>query len=302
VLLTWCGIGHFMGRQSRDAEVIAGNTSATAPDPAGSSGAATPQQPGQYSEQKVSPPPTAPQPSAVPPPIPDDTPRTAPAARTPAAPAAATRGRLVVTSTPNRAGVTVNGRWSGRTPLTLDSLPFGRYVIRVVLPNYEVSRHELTLNARDAEQEVRARLERSAPAARTAPPTASRTTAAPPAAGRTTAKPPAATVFTGSLYVDSRPRGATVFLDGRNVGQTPLSLPEVPIGAHVVRLELEGKRTWTTSTRVVAGDTSRVTGSLEDRLDDATAAPVAAGEGRPPSRAALRRDMAPRSGPGEEHK
>jgi hypothetical protein len=32
-----------------------------------------------------------------------------------------------------------------------------------------------------------------------------------------------------------------------------------------VRLELEGKRTWTSSTRVVAGETARVTGSLEDR-------------------------------------
>jgi serine/threonine-protein kinase len=254
-LLIGFGIGHFVGSRNRDAAVVAADAAAGLANPPAATGAATPQQPGQYSEQKVSPPaPATPQPSAAPPPIPDETPR-APAARTPAAPAAATRGRLAVTSTPARAGVMLNGSWRGRTPLTLDSLPFGRYVIRVVLPGYEVSRHELTLSARDATQEVRARLARSAPAPRPTP----------PAASRTPAKPPAASVFTGSLYVDSRPRGATVFLDGRNVGQTPLSLPDVPIGAHVVRLELEGKRTWTTSTRVVAGETSRVTGSLEDR-------------------------------------
>jgi hypothetical protein len=32
-----------------------------------------------------------------------------------------------------------------------------------------------------------------------------------------------------------------------------------------VRLEMAGKKTWTSSTRVVAGQTARVTGSLEDR-------------------------------------
>jgi hypothetical protein len=150
----------------------------------------------------------------------------------------------------------LNDQWRGRTPLTLDNLPFGRYVIRLVLPGYDASRHELTLSARDATQEVRGRLERAAAPARPAPAPAPRTT---------TTKPAPSRVFTGTLYVDSRPRGATVFLDGRSVGQTPLSLPDVPIGAHVVRLELAGKRTWTTSTRVVAGETARVTGSLEDR-------------------------------------
>ncbi|HET7698357.1 MAG TPA: PEGA domain-containing protein [Vicinamibacterales bacterium] len=274
-LLMGFGIGHFVGSRSRDAAIVAENTATAPVNPAASGGAATPRQPGQYSEQKVSPPAsTAPQGStappstgalpASPPPVPSAAGGAAvarPAARPPATPAA-TRGRLVVSSTPNRAGVTLNGDWRGRTPLTLDSLPFGRYVIRVVLPGYEVSRHEVTLHARDAEQEVRARLERPA-----APPAAARTPArpapVPPAGGRAATRP--ANAFTGSLYVDSRPRGAAVFLDGRNVGQTPLSLPEVPIGAHVVRLELEGKRTWTASTRVVAGETARVTGSLEDR-------------------------------------
>jgi hypothetical protein len=255
-LLIGFGIGHFMGRQSRDAEVTPATGTSTPPPAA--TGAATPQQPGQYSEQKVSPPAATPrqQPPATAPPIPNEAPST-PARPSAAAPAAPTRGRLVVSSTPSRGAVTVNGVWRGRTPLTLDSLPFGRYVIRIVLPGYATSRHELTLSARDASQDVRARLAPNPQAARPAP------SAAP--TSRTPAKPAPANVFTGSLYVDSRPRGATVYLDGRNVGQTPLSLPEVPIGAHVVRLELTGKRTWTASTRVVAGEMARVTGSLEDR-------------------------------------
>jgi hypothetical protein len=71
--------------------------------------------------------------------------------------------------------------------------------------------------------------------------------------------------YTGSLFVDSRPRGATVFVDGTSIGQTPVTVPNVAIGAHVVRIEMTGKKPWTSSTRVAAGETARVTGSLEDR-------------------------------------
>ena len=41
------------------------------------------------------------------------------------------------------------------------------------------------------------------------------------------------------------------------------SLPDVRIGSHVVRLELSEHQAWTASTRVSAGQESRVTGSLE---------------------------------------
>jgi hypothetical protein len=47
------------------------------------------------------------------------------------------------------------------------------------------------------------------------------------------------------------------------VGVTPLRLADVGIGSHVVRLELNDHRAWTTSTRVAAGEEARVTGSLE---------------------------------------
>ena len=69
--------------------------------------------------------------------------------------------------------------------------------------------------------------------------------------------------FTGVLTVDSRPPGATVFLDGRLVGTTPLSLPSVSAGSHAIRLELDGYRRWTSAIRVVASEQNRVTASLE---------------------------------------
>ena len=67
----------------------------------------------------------------------------------------------------------------------------------------------------------------------------------------------------GTVYVDSRPRGARVLIDGRLAGTTPALLPDVSAGSHVVRLELEDHKAWTTSTRVAAGQRTSVTGSLE---------------------------------------
>ncbi len=66
-----------------------------------------------------------------------------------------------------------------------------------------------------------------------------------------------------ALVVESRPRGARVFLDGRLVGQTPLTLPEVTPGEHAVRIDLVGYRRWVTTITTVAGERTRVAASLE---------------------------------------
>jgi PEGA domain-containing protein/protein kinase-like protein len=266
-LLVGFGAGYFM-RPDRlvPAATDTPQTAAVPPgaQPATSSpapavpGAAAADKPGQYTEQKVTPPsPVAESPRSAPPTegVRRLPPRTA--ATAPARPAATT-GRLIVQSTPSRASVTINGTWRGRTPLTLDGLSFGTYVVRVVQPGYRTAREEITLNARDTSRTLTTRLELDP---QTAPRAGTGQAAAP-------APPPPATAsesFTGSIYVDSRPRGANVLVDGKSVGQTPLSVPDVRIGSHVVRIEMAGKKPWTATTRVAAGSIARVTGSLEDR-------------------------------------
>ncbi|MGH9313395.1 MAG: PEGA domain-containing protein, partial [Vicinamibacterales bacterium] len=214
-----------------------------------------------WSEAKLDPPATpASAPAESPPPAPP--PRTLP---TPAA----TRGTILVRSTPNRAGVVVDGVWRGRTPLTLSDLTLGRHTVRVAERGYDAENREVTLSPDQSRQEVDVRLaarptsttgsarpgQAPAPARRPEPRPAVRTPPEDSASGPSRSM--------GSLYVDSRPRGARVFLDGRQVGTTPLQLPDVAVGSHVVRLELPGHRTWTTSRQVVAGKTERVAGSLE---------------------------------------
>jgi hypothetical protein len=78
-------------------------------------------------------------------------------------------------------------------------------------------------------------------------------------------RPRKAPTFVGSLSITSRPAGATVTLDGRVVGVTPLTLPEVAAGSHAVRLDLVGYRVWSASTQVTAGEQKKVNASLERR-------------------------------------
>jgi hypothetical protein len=251
-LLVGFGGGYFVGSRDRLAPVADTPPVATTQPvaPPAPTGPATPEKPGQYSEQKVTPPPPAP------------ASREAPAAAPTRPERLARRGRLVVQSTPAHAAVTLNGTWRGRTPLTLDDLAFGKYVVRVVQPGFKVAQEDVTLSARDGAHTFNARLEAEGRGAALRPGSGQAPRSLAPSS-RGAAPAPAS--FTGSLYVDSRPRGATVLLDGRSVGQTPLTLADVPIGAHVVRIELAGRKPWIASTRVTAGETARVTGSLEDK-------------------------------------
>lgn len=66
----------------------------------------------------------------------------------------------------------------------------------------------------------------------------------------------------GSIEVVSRPPGAEVALDGRVVGTTPVSIPDVIEGTHVVGIELAGFNRWATSVHVSKGERARVGASL----------------------------------------
>jgi len=90
--------------------------------------------------------------------------------------------------------------------------------------------------------------------------------AAKPAAKAERAKPGAtskAGVTAGTLVIESRPAGASVLVDGQPAGTTPLRLSDVKAGKHAVRLERDGYRIWTAGVNVPAGESSRVTASLE---------------------------------------
>jgi hypothetical protein len=152
--------------------------------------------------------------------------------------------------------VVVNGTWRGRTPLTLAKLPFGDYTVRVVQTGYQPRTQKVALSASTAARDLSFMLDPEPAAKR------GNETARPVAKGPAT-KAPAPVVFIGSLLIDSHPRGARVFIDGREIGVTPLRVAEVKVGSHVVRFELASYRTVTSLARVVAGQEERLAVSLE---------------------------------------
>jgi PEGA domain len=86
-------------------------------------------------------------------------------------------------------------------------------------------------------------------------------------------------VFRGSLGLDSRPQGARVFLNGLDVGRTPIDLRNLEVGSRAVRLELTGYQTWSSVIRVVTDQRSRMTANL--RPAPADQAPTLSGNESP---------------------
>jgi hypothetical protein len=167
-------------------------------------------------------------------------PSAATVARQPAAPAVDS-GRLLVRSTPAGAGVVIDGRSRGVTPLDLRKLAFGTHTIKVSHPGHDTRQRRVTLSERRPARSVDFEL---------------RPTRVPSDAT------PAATT-SGSLLVTSSPSGAQVFVDDSLIATTPLLLSNVAAGVRHLRIELSGYKIWTTSVQVEPSARSRVSADLE---------------------------------------
>jgi TonB family protein len=154
-----------------------------------------------------------------------------PAAALPA-PAAVAGGSLRVESEPAGARVRVNGQPSGETPLVLADLPFGAYDVRVERKGYDPQSRTVSVSAGSPSADVKVTLVRPA------------------------ALPP------GTADILSTPPGASVTVDGRLAGETPLSGLRLKPGRHRVALSLEGHEAWSGTVDVAAGEKGRVEARL----------------------------------------
>lgn len=168
-----------------------------------------------------------------------------PSAGSRTAASSAEAGRLLIRSTPAGARVALDGRDVGETPLTVRDVARGAHTVRVARDGYVADQRRVVVSAARPAQSLTIALARTRPAV-AAP-------SAPPKAGQPMA----------ALNVESRPAGASVFLDGKLIGRTPLQVGEVAPGDHTVRLELDGYRRWLSSVHVVAGERGRVAASLD---------------------------------------
>jgi TonB family protein len=141
-------------------------------------------------------------------------------------------GALVVESEPAGARVSVNGEERGQTPVRLTDLPFASYTVKVERKGYESQSRGVTLSEVGAAGELRFVL------ARVATPQ-------------------------GEAEILSTPPGASVSVDGRPVGTTPISGLKLRPGTRRLDLALEGHEPWTGAMEVAAGKAGRVEASLQ---------------------------------------
>jgi serine/threonine protein kinase len=156
-------------------------------------------------------------------------------------------GRLLVRSTPAGARVLVDGRDEGVTPAVVRNLSQGTHAIRVTAAGFTPEERRVTITPSQLAQSITVELDRAQSSRRSLSREVVQTSS----------------YFSGALRVESLPPGANVFLDGKPVGTTPLSLSQVSAGSHVLRLEHEGYQRWTSAISVASGDSRRVTASLE---------------------------------------
>jgi hypothetical protein len=164
--------------------------------------------------------------------------------------AAANVGSLLIRTNPSGARVEVDGQARGETPLALRGLELGTREISVSRSGFATERRRIALTQGRPSRSIDIRLSR-APAARPAPST-------PASLG----KPAAAT---GSLTVESRPTGATVTLDGKPIGVTPLTVGDLAPGDYHVTLSLPGHQIFATTVRVAAGERARAAARLSEQ-------------------------------------
>jgi hypothetical protein len=138
----------------------------------------------------------------------------------------------------------LDGEEVGRTPFTATDVGEGSHTIRLLRDGYAPVERRVTVTAKRPSPSVSVQLTRASQPA----PSEALTTAAP---------------TTGALMIESRPRGATVYIDGRLSGTTPMLMEGLDAGDHMVSIEAEGYRPWTSSVRIGSGERSRIAVSLE---------------------------------------
>jgi len=213
-------------------------TFATAP---GSENAVTPESKSASSEAPKAP--EAPAPKAP------KAPQAPKAPKAPQAPQAPEKvGRLLVRSTPSGASVSVDGVAKGETPLALRDLDIGTRSVTIARRGYVAETRRVSITKARPARTLDVRLSAAAAAA---PPK--------PATPATLNKP---AVPTGSLAVESRPVGATVTINGKPSGATPITINDLEPGEYRILMSMPGYRNFATTVRVVAGERVRAAASL----------------------------------------
>lgn len=138
-------------------------------------------------------------------------------------------GTLRLDSDPTGAVVSIGGKLVGRTPLQLSDLPPGQQALAIKYQNWPEFRAIATIEAdRETVQSVH--------------------------------------IPYGQLNIQSRPAGAKVFIDGEELGLTPMVVSQVPSGLRQIRLVADNYEAYETSVSVTDRSSLQVQPSLVSNI------------------------------------
>jgi TonB family protein len=136
---------------------------------------------------------------------------------------------LSVETRPAGGSVFLDGKSVGTAPLTLEAVPPGSHTVKVTREGYAPAELTMDLVASSNLPPLRFALQ----------------------------------PVSAQLEITSEPSAAAVEVDGKAMGQTPLTALRVEAGRHAVRVQREGFRGWTKDIDVHAGDSVRLPARLE---------------------------------------
>lgn len=148
-------------------------------------------------------------------------------------------GTISVDSTPAGASVYLDGSYKGQTPLELKYLALGTHAVRVEIENYADQEKSVDVKYKDTTK-INFNLQ----------------------------------PLPGKLAVTSTPQNASVSLDGKNAGKTPVYGFSVSPGSHSVSVSLSGYKTQAETVDILANQPKTLNFSLEP---GATTVPLASG-------------------------
>jgi hypothetical protein len=146
-------------------------------------------------------------------------------------------GSIYAVSTPQGASVYVDGKYYGPAPQIATSLSPGYHQVRLSLSGFQDWTGNIYVES-------------------------GKTTTVSQQLSVSPTQYPTSAPGTGTITVNSNPAGAGVYVDNAYIGITPLNVPSVQPGSHVVRVSQTGYADWQATVQVQSGQVTPVDATL----------------------------------------
>ena len=138
---------------------------------------------------------------------------------------------ITITSSPSEAQVYVSGSYKGDTPLDLTgTYAPGSYQLEIRKDGYVSWTGSLVVKS-----------------------------------GETTSVTATLIPYSGSIFIDSVPQGASIYFDDIYYGITPATISDKPVGIHDITLKKDGYNNWVSQVQILKGKTVTTTATLIGR-------------------------------------